>query len=51
MASSVKATNKMENRDIYWIKEMIENGEIKFNEGVGASDNPIILIRFINILN
>ena len=42
MASSVKATNKMENRDIYWIKEMIENGEIKFNEGVGASDNPII---------
>ena len=42
MASSVKAKNKMENRDIYWIKEMIENGEIKFNEGVGASDNPII---------
>lgn len=35
----------MEERDIFWIKEMIENGEIKFNEGVGASDNPI-MFRF-----
>lgn len=35
----------MEERDIFWCKEMIENGEIKFNEGVGASDNPI-MFRF-----
>ena len=32
----------MEERDIFWIKEVIENGDVEFNEGVGASDNPII---------
>ena len=32
-------------RDIFWIKEAIENGDVKFSEGVGASDNPI-MFRF-----
>ena len=32
----------MEERDIFWVKEVIENGEVEFNEGVGASDNPIM---------
>ena len=35
----------MEERDIFWVKEVIENGEIEFNEGVGASDNPM-MFRF-----
>lgn len=35
----------MEERDIFWVKEVIENGEVEFNEGVGASDNPM-MFRF-----
>ena len=32
----------MEERDIFWVKEVIENGEVEFNEAVFASDNPMI---------
>ena len=35
----------MEERDIFWVKEVIENGEVEFNEGVFASDNPM-MFRF-----
>ena len=35
----------MEKRDIFWVKEMIENGEVEFSDGVGASDNPM-MFRF-----
>ena len=35
----------MEKRDIFWVKEMIENGEVEFNEAVFATDNPI-MFRF-----
>ncbi len=35
----------MEERDIFWVKEIIENGEVEFNEAVFASDNPI-MFRF-----
>lgn len=34
----------MEERDIFWVKEMIENGEVEFNEAVFASDNPIMFM-------
>ena len=30
----------MEERNIFWVKEIIENGEVEFSDGVGASDNP-----------
>ena len=32
----------MEEKDIFWVKDVIENGEIEFNEAVFASDNPIM---------
>ena len=32
----------MEERDIFWCKEVIENGDVDFYEAVGASDNPIM---------
>ena len=32
----------MEERDIFWVKEVIENGEVEFNEAVFATDNPIM---------
>lgn len=32
----------MEVRDIFWVKELIEDGQVKFSEGVEDSDNPII---------
>ena len=32
----------MEERDIFWCKELIENGDVDFYEAVGASDNPIM---------
>ena len=35
----------MEERNIFWVKEVIENGEVEFNDGVGASDNPM-MFRF-----
>lgn len=35
----------MEERDIFWVKEMIENDAVEFSDGVGASDNPM-LFRF-----
>ena len=35
----------MEERDIFWVKEVIENGEVEFNEAVFASDNPM-MFRF-----
>ena len=35
----------MEERNIFWVKEIIENGEVEFNDGVGASDNPM-MFRF-----
>lgn len=35
----------MEERDIFWVKEIIENGEVEFSDGVGASDNPM-MFRF-----
>ena len=35
----------MEKRDIFWVKEIIENGEVEFSDGVGASDNPM-MFRF-----
>ena len=34
----------MEERDIFWVKEVIENGEVEFNDGVGASDNPMMFM-------
>lgn len=34
----------MEERDIFWVKEIIENGEVEFNEAVFASDNPIMFM-------
>lgn len=34
----------MEERDIFWVKEMIENGEVKFNEAVFVSDNPMMFM-------
>lgn len=34
----------MEERDIFWVKEVIENGEVEFNEAVFASDNPIMFM-------
>ena len=35
----------MEERNIFWVKEVIENGEVEFNDGVGGSDNPM-MFRF-----
>ena len=35
----------MEERNIFWVKEVIENGEVEFSDGVGASDNPM-MFRF-----
>ena len=35
----------MEERNIFWVKEVIENREVEFNDGVGASDNPM-MFRF-----
>ena len=32
----------MVERDIFWCKEVIENGDVDFYEAVGASDNPIM---------
>lgn len=32
----------MKERDIFWCKEVIENGDVDFYEVVGASDNPIM---------
>ena len=34
----------MEERDIFWVKDVIENGEVEFNEAVFASDNPIMFM-------
>lgn len=34
----------MEERDIFWAKDVIENGEVEFNEAVFASDNPIMFM-------
>lgn len=34
----------MEERDIFWVKEIIENGEVEFNEAVFATDNPIMFM-------
>ena len=34
----------MEERDIFWAKDLIENGEVEFNEAVFASDNPIMFM-------
>lgn len=34
----------MEERDIFWVKEIIENGEVEFNEAVFSSDNPIMFM-------
>lgn len=35
----------MEERNIFWVKEIVENGEVEFSDGVGASDNPM-MFRF-----
>ena len=35
----------MEEKDIFWVKEVIDNGEVEFNEAVFASDNPM-MFRF-----
>lgn len=34
----------MEERNIFWVKDLIENGEVEFNEAVFASDNPIMFM-------
>ena len=34
----------MEERDIFWVKDVIENGEVEFNEAVFATDNPIMFM-------
>ena len=35
----------MGERDIFWVKDLIENGEVEFSDGIGASDNPM-MFRF-----
>lgn len=34
----------MEERDIFWVKDVIENGEVEFNEAVFVSDNPMMFM-------
>ena len=34
----------MEERDIFWVKDIIENGEVEFNEAVFVSDNPMMFM-------
>ena len=44
MCNNKKNNKKMEERDIFWVKEIIENDEVEFSDGVGASDNPIMFM-------
>ena len=34
----------MEKRDIFWVKDLIKNGEVEFNEAVFATDNPMMFM-------